>query len=306
MNKTFTITGGLLISQSHLKIDIDALTNAINSIGKAFKETSIISKLNYTVYGCKLTQNGTSVELSEGMVFISDEFFIVDAATYANTTVAIVNLYNFFLLSSNIIRPTFKEGSKVVAEIRKAVLLDSNSVGTKLDTDVFSTFLSLKDRITIPSATTLEAGKVIIATDNEVISGLDTEKVVTPASLNSKLPVQLLPDSQWIDAPLSSYFINIGTDAFKLKYRKDNFGNVIVRGRIEVAQTIVSTQTTIFTLPAEYRVTTDFVGVPFISENNLYGRIFYDNSPLGAIQLYSTIGLLSVGDRFDINLIIYK
>jgi len=185
MNRNLTVTGGLLISQTHLKIDIDALTNAVNSIAKAFKESNITAKTNYIVYGCTLTQNGTSVELSEGMVFINDEFFIVDAATILNKTVEQVNLYNFFLLSSNIIRPTFKEGSKVVAEIRKAVLLESSSVGTKLDTDVYSAFSSLNDRITIPDASIIEKGKIQIADLNEVLAGTDTLKAVTPATLKS-------------------------------------------------------------------------------------------------------------------------
>jgi len=185
MNRNLSVTGGLLISQTHLKIDIDALTNAVNSMAKAFKESNITAKTNYIVYGCTLTQNGTSVELSEGMVFINDEFFIVDAATILNKTVEQVNLYNFFLLSSNIIRPTFKEGSKVVAEIRKAVLLESSSVGTKLDTDVYSAFSSLNDRITIPDASIIEKGKIQIADLNEVLAGTDTLKAVTPATLKS-------------------------------------------------------------------------------------------------------------------------
>lgn len=189
MNSTIIQTGGLRISQNYLKIDSDAIRTAINAYGKAFAISNVDSKTNYIVYGVELTQSGADVLQSAGVVYINDEIFEVEASTFLAKTVAEIQLYNFFLYTFNTIRPTFKEGSKVVAVYRKAILLEStNTTYTKLDTDTFSTYKSLNSRISIPDASTIQKGKIQLADANDINAGIDTSKAVTPQLLADRVP----------------------------------------------------------------------------------------------------------------------
>lgn len=193
MNMTNIVTGGLKISQNHLKIDSDTIRTAINAYGKAFSISNVDSKTNYIITGVELTQVGLDVSQSAGVVYINDEIFEVDASTFLAKTVAEIELYNFFLYTFNIIKPTFKEGSKVVAVYRKAILLEStNTTYSKLDTDTYSTFLTLTERISIPDASTIQKGKVQLADINDVNAGLNTTKAVTPQLLVDRVPFKTI------------------------------------------------------------------------------------------------------------------
>lgn len=193
MNSTNIVTGGLKLSQNFLKIDSDAIRTAINAYGKAFSVSNVDTKTNYIVYGVELTQVGLDVLQSAGVVYINDEIFEVDSTTFLAKTVTEIESYNFFLNTFNLNRSTFKEGAKTVAVYRKAFLLESsNSVYTKLDTDTYSTFLTLTERISLPDASTIQKGKVQLADINDVNAGLNTTKAVTPQLLVDRVPFKTI------------------------------------------------------------------------------------------------------------------
>lgn len=196
----------------------------------------------------------------------------------------------------------------VIAYLQDAITV-TNSYNTLVGTNIFggnviktiNPLVATNGNIYyIPDASETQKGKVELATDAETLTGTATDKVLTPANLRSVVTI----DDTWTEPALSTNWTNIGT-GFNLAYKKDNLGNVVIVGRIEAAASIPASQTTIFTLPVGYQVSSRLNGIGCVTDAGISARVYYDNSPKGEIQI-SPMSVISTGDKVDINLLISK
>ena len=298
MNTTIEKNGGIIDSQTHFNLDINALRSATTAYAKAYNETS------YIVYGCELTTSGVNVDLAEGYIFVADEIFFVPAEQFLNTDLATIRAYTFHLAKVNVDRPTLTQGTQTVGETRVAVLEVNGVTGSnpELDTKTYIEYPLLINLLTNVDASETDKGIIQLATVAEVTAGTDAVKAVTPSTLRSVVAV----DDSWIFPTLNADFINQVNSAFHLKYRKDNFGNLIITGRILTnADFTAASSHVIFTLPVEYQISNSFTGITTLIDDQIIARVYYDNSPLGKITLHSKFASTN-GSAFDINLIVYK
>lgn len=196
MNKVIYQDGRKPFTTTDISYDIDALTNALNDL---YTASSIYAK--YIVTGCILTQSDANVQLTAGSIFYNGEYFKVDAKTFNNTDISVINGYSFDLLEDwdpNGNYTYFDNSQKNMYKIRKAQLVSATITFT--DT-LYSTMKNINSDLVslLPDASQSVKGVTLLATNEDVLYGSNNIKAITPATLAFKQPYaqKLIPIGAW-------------------------------------------------------------------------------------------------------------
>lgn len=162
MNKTVSSGGAMQFRINHFEFDINALTNAINSLGKGLNPNT--NDNNYIISGCNKTVVGSTVNINAGAIFYNGEVFQVDAQSITTDAETFDTRYYFDLLEqwdSNGLVPYLDGSVKNTRKIRKAQLVVSPInftdalYGTmpRLNDDILNAISTVEDDLTVLEST---------------------------------------------------------------------------------------------------------------------------------------------------------
>ena len=223
--------------------EIWAALQAMLSVYDADAEGVIVS-------GCVVTPNAGNFDMTAGIVYLNGEFMRVDAVTNQTFT-----KYIKAATPTNVARVFQDTISKTFIVERKAEVSATVAAGGQ-EITIASVAASNNRRFSVATATKLGLTKLYAN-----VAASNTDGAVTQAALVTALALKAdVSQTAWANL---SYTAPWTTQNYQAKYRKNNFGEVALKGEVWTHPTNVTGgiggTLTIGTLPVGYRPVHDLL-----------------------------------------------